>query len=460
MVRPIQIRLGTLDSQSNDVRDFGRASDLVNVDIDKTNEVSRRKGYIRRLSSQGAGPIRFLHSYGGICGRFYQYSAGGGLIKIDGTGGSGSLRNELDLDTNYPPDGVTPDPDEDVGTGGGNEENTETPGGTGEVSDSNGFVVSGPGVNRNRDGQEGDDDGIVEDETDPNWSFSFTAAISATNTATLTWGYSDPNGLGSTGYVEVYRVYGSGDPKTDGILVTRSSDLVGTYDDTVDEYSNDIKYAIYFFLEGVGTYGPYTETIAQVEVTQISDDFNRVTLVDATHPWINPPFATDYLARCQIVSGAFTNTGTSICGALWNESISSGTSIQFDITIGDITIVGSDPEMRLSFFGASDSSDNYIESQIYWAFGSTYWTAYKKVDGGSLTVIDTVIAAGVPSAGDIITYKWYSTNKIDLIIGSLPTMTIESANVPNIYSDTYGAIWLDDDASTTLTFNNVTTSQF
>jgi hypothetical protein len=78
------IRLGSLNTELGETRDFGRAFTLQNVDILKTNEISRRKGLVRRLEARAAGPIRMLHSFGGICGRFYSYFDGGGLISIVG----------------------------------------------------------------------------------------------------------------------------------------------------------------------------------------------------------------------------------------------------------------------------------------------------------------------------------------------------------------------------------------
>ena len=78
------IRLGSLNTELGETRDFGRAYTLQNVDILKTNEISRRKGLVRRLEARAAGPIRMLHSFGGICGRFYSYFDGGGLISIVG----------------------------------------------------------------------------------------------------------------------------------------------------------------------------------------------------------------------------------------------------------------------------------------------------------------------------------------------------------------------------------------
>jgi hypothetical protein len=79
-----QIRLGSLNTEMGETRGFGRAMDAQNVDILKTNEVSRRKGFVRRLEERQAGPIRLMHSFSGICGRFYSYVDGGGLITLSG----------------------------------------------------------------------------------------------------------------------------------------------------------------------------------------------------------------------------------------------------------------------------------------------------------------------------------------------------------------------------------------
>lgn len=82
MVQPIQIPLGSLDSRSNPVREFGQAQDLQNMDFNILGEPERRKGYIKRLDSTYDGPVRLLFAYGGLCGRFPQLAGGGKLITV------------------------------------------------------------------------------------------------------------------------------------------------------------------------------------------------------------------------------------------------------------------------------------------------------------------------------------------------------------------------------------------
>ena len=67
----------------------GRALDMRNVDIEKANEVKKRKGYVRRLTFQLSGPVRLLHAFPGLCGRAMQRLWGGALITLAGpaTGG-------------------------------------------------------------------------------------------------------------------------------------------------------------------------------------------------------------------------------------------------------------------------------------------------------------------------------------------------------------------------------------
>lgn len=81
-VDPVRIPLGSLDSRSNPVREFGRAQDLQNVDIEKLGEITRRKGFIKRLDSTYGGPVRLIFAYGGLCGRFPQLVGGGRFITI------------------------------------------------------------------------------------------------------------------------------------------------------------------------------------------------------------------------------------------------------------------------------------------------------------------------------------------------------------------------------------------
>ena len=72
----------------------GRALDMRNVDIEKANEVGKRKGYVRRLTFQLSGPVRLLHAFPGLCGRAMQRLWGGALITLTGpataTGGAGA----------------------------------------------------------------------------------------------------------------------------------------------------------------------------------------------------------------------------------------------------------------------------------------------------------------------------------------------------------------------------------
>ncbi len=118
----LPIRIGGLNTQLSEVRDFGRANAMRNCEITKCNQVERRKGYIRRLNVQQAGPIRMLHAFKGICGRFYSYSDGGGLVFISGNnytspfGFAAALGNSIDLSWSYrdssgvrdtPPEGCT-----------------------------------------------------------------------------------------------------------------------------------------------------------------------------------------------------------------------------------------------------------------------------------------------------------------------------------------------------------------
>ncbi|KKM95171.1 hypothetical protein LCGC14_1190870 [marine sediment metagenome] len=79
------IPLGSLESRSNPVRPPGRASAAVNVDIEKTNRVSRRKGFVRRADTQLSGPVRMLFSFQAFSGHFYRYVDGAGLIYVAGS---------------------------------------------------------------------------------------------------------------------------------------------------------------------------------------------------------------------------------------------------------------------------------------------------------------------------------------------------------------------------------------
>jgi hypothetical protein len=78
------VPLGSLDSHSSDVRDFGRAADTLNVDINRVNEPQRRLGMVRRLDAQQSGPIRLMFSYAGLCSRYFELVGGGGLILVRG----------------------------------------------------------------------------------------------------------------------------------------------------------------------------------------------------------------------------------------------------------------------------------------------------------------------------------------------------------------------------------------
>ena len=262
--QPVPIRLGSVDSKSNVVRDFGRAGDVRNVDIEKTNEISRRRGYLRRLDTQLSGPVRILHSFGGLCGRFYSYTAGGGLIYISGTQGSGGLRETLDMDTQYPadPDDVN-DPTE-IGSGEGNAGNTETPGGAGTTTTDDGADVATPGLWRTRDDVSNWSGSIDGDADSDDFSFSFTSSLDSLNTVSLEWAFTDTANIDATGAVYIYRLYGTGDVRTEGTLIRTETNLSGSFTDTVDEYSDDIQYAIVWGIDGVGAYGPYSpDTISQ-----------------------------------------------------------------------------------------------------------------------------------------------------------------------------------------------------
>lgn len=89
-LRPIAIRLGSLEKRFRPLRPFaetgpmgGRALDVQNVDIDRTNEVSRRAGYVRRLFGTPEGALRALFPFGGLCGRLPRYLDGGVLLFIN-----------------------------------------------------------------------------------------------------------------------------------------------------------------------------------------------------------------------------------------------------------------------------------------------------------------------------------------------------------------------------------------
>jgi len=350
-MRPISIRLGSLDSKSNDIREFGRASDLSNIDLEKTNAPSKRAGYVRRLGQQLSGPVRLLHSFGGLCGRFYQYNKGAGLFVISGTQGSGALRETLDLDTQYPVDPADIGNKDYVGSGAGNAGNTETPGGAGSVVTDDGVTVQGPGFWRQPEDVSGVQDLVDSDPTSPDFSFAITAVMSALNTASLSWGYSAPDGASADGgYVEVYRLYGSGNPAVEGTLVTRSSSLVGTYEDTVDEYSDNINYSILFYLGGIGTYGPFsaTEMTAKAKTLTVSAPAtaNTGTAFDLTIQAVHWTGANDtsFAGSCTIdLSGSNSIAPVTTDGSGWTSgaktvscTISGSTTETATITVTDI----------------------------------------------------------------------------------------------------------------------------
>uniref|UniRef100_A0A6M3KGX8 Uncharacterized protein n=2 Tax=viral metagenome TaxID=1070528 RepID=A0A6M3KGX8_9ZZZZ len=82
MAQGMAIRLGSIDRGTSTVREFGRAWDVRNVDIKKTNEISRRPGYQRRIEQQQTGPVRLLFPCQGLCGRYPKLVDGGGLVTI------------------------------------------------------------------------------------------------------------------------------------------------------------------------------------------------------------------------------------------------------------------------------------------------------------------------------------------------------------------------------------------
>lgn len=78
------IPMGPVETKSNDVRNFGRAVDTLNVDINRVNEPQRRLGMVRRLAEQQSGVIRLMFSYSGLCSRYFDLAGGGGMIFTHG----------------------------------------------------------------------------------------------------------------------------------------------------------------------------------------------------------------------------------------------------------------------------------------------------------------------------------------------------------------------------------------
>ena len=246
------IRLGSMAVNTNPNRDFGRATAMVNCDSDKTNEVAKRKGYIRRIQQQLCGPVRLLHSFGGLCGRFYQMVDGGGLIYISGDQGSGPLSSELSVDG------------DEVGTGQGDDlpGNDVTPGGGGSEEDSNGVFILGSGPSRvdsaSTPSSTETDSGEEIGATD----FSFSADLSALHTVDLTWTFKGTNPPDA--YIEIWKST-TGEPflSEDAELAFRYIGWAGTTTDTIDEYASKVYYSILYYWPGVDVYGPYTDSTDQ-----------------------------------------------------------------------------------------------------------------------------------------------------------------------------------------------------
>ena len=385
--QPVPIRLGSVDSKSNVVRDFGRAGDVRNVDIEKTNEISRRRGYLRRLTSQMSGPVRFLHSYGGLCGRFFSYADGGGLITVGGTQGSGGLRETLDLDTQYPVDPADVGDPTEIGSGEGNAGNTETPGGGGATTTDDGVLVISPGMNRERDDVSTARDSIDDDPDSADFSFLFTASLDVVNTTTLTWRFENPGDDTAKGYVEIYRLYGSGTAVSDGTLIKTTSNLDSTFADTVDEYQDDISYQILFFLDGVDTYGPFSSSIDQQVHTysvtapasaDIGTAFNLT--IQGVH-W-DATNDTSYIPSGDInitISGSNSISPTTTSNSGWSSGAKTVSCTISGSTVETGTITVTDPDsgstgndslsvtnFTLAFSDDFNRADGTIDDDVLW----------------------------------------------------------------------------------------------
>lgn len=232
MVQPMRIPLGSLDSRSNPVREFGKAQDLKNIDFDILNEPEKRKGYVRRLSQQRSGPIRLLFSYGGLCGRFPQFVNGGGLLLVS---------------------------DEATGSGV-----VGAPGGAGGGG---GIWITVP---------------AADEPTIPLAIQSF-GVVRSDDDAQLAWDVAQ-EALDDGGYVEI-RVSGTAFPETllDGELVVRSTER--EYLDTDANIRVDNYYTAWLVVEGQGVSDAVTSLLgahrpaAEGFAANVSgDSFDEVTL--------------------------------------------------------------------------------------------------------------------------------------------------------------------------------------